>query len=225
MQDEDDDENPRPSLGTLLFFLGVVLFLIAFAHWERGCQRAHADELMTRDPLVLAVMDLQPTLSYEQAEQHVTWARAAVAGTPFKVERILGIAQAESSFDKRSVSRLECSGDVCQRVLGPLLTWSSRVKGPYFCGVMQVRAKHSRRECDRLRNDIPGNYLAGVAALTFWHNHPLCRRRADKARMYCALLGYGGGKPLILLGEHRYPGKVERRMERVEKLVAAHAAS
>lgn len=219
---DEDDENPKPSLRTLLFFLGVVFFLIGFAQYE-NCSRAHAEGLQPVDPLVLAVMDLQPTLTSEQAAWHVELARAAVAGTNIEVERILGMAQAESSFDQRSVSRLECSGDVCQRKLGVLLAWGPHIKGRYFCGVMQIRAGHSRKRCDALRADVAGNYVRGVQTLLTFYNDPRCRRARD--RMYCALLGYGGGYPLIEIGKHRYPGKVERRMQRVKKLAAAHASS
>lgn len=225
MSDEDDNENIKPSLGTLLFFLGVVLFLIAFAQWEHGCQTARADERRSADPLVLAVMDLEPSLTYEEAAHHVALARAAVAGTDIEVERILGMAQAESSFDRRSVSRLECFDGVCHRKLGVLLAWGPHIKGPYYCGVMQIRAKLSRRRCDALRADVPGNYVRGVQTLVTFYNDPKCRKKSASARMYCALLGYGGGYPLIEIGKHRYPGKVERRMQRVKKLAAAHASS
>lgn len=231
MDDEDDNENPKPSLATLLFFLGVVIFLIAFAQYE-NCARAHADELQPADPLVLAVMDLQPDLTVEEATWHVSLARDAVAGTNIEVERILGMTDIESTFDPRTVSRLECFSGVCHRKLGVLLAWGPHIKGPYFCGVMQVRAKHEckrcsdaqqRKRCDQLREDTSANYKAGVEILTSFYNDPRCRKRRD--RMYCALLGVGGGYPLIEIGKHRYPGKVERRMQRVKKLSAAHASS
>jgi hypothetical protein len=220
--DDDDRDPPGPSTGTLLFFLGALVFLIIATRWDR-CERAYA-ETSTSDPLALALMDIQPQLDEEEARAHVAMARAALEGTPFHVERVLAIAFVESSFDPRTVSRLECSDGECQRKLGVLLRWKPSIRGPYFCGVMQVMARHSRARCDELREDVPSNYVAGVGILHAWYNHPLCRKHR-RGRMYCALLGYGGGKPLILRGEHRYPGKIERAMGRIKRRVEANTSS
>jgi len=218
MTRHDDERNPAPPprLAGPIFLLFVVLLLIGVASLDR-CDRAHADTL---DPLALAIVDLEPSVSLAAAEHHVTWARAAA--DDLEPELMLAIAWHESRLIPRTVSRRWCLLGACVRRLGRLEAWTPLDTGPYFCGVMQVRALGSRARCEELMHDVPGTYAAGAALLRAWRDDPACHRHEDRER--CMLLGYGGGYRMVQRGDN-FPDEIARIVGRLRRRAAANTTS
>lgn len=218
------------SVKILLLDLLIVFFSLC---WQ--CSQAHAESAPI-EPLAMALREHRPQISERLAQKHVDWARAAVAGTNIEAEMTLGMAFRESGLNPFVVSRKQCGpeappkthrarkieaveGGFCWRERtvmkqpGPLDTL------PFFCGVMQMRSR-SWEECQRYANDTAGSYRLAVAHLLGWYNDPVCNKLSGEERMTCALLGYGGGYPLIKVKDYPYPRNVRAATARLKQRAA-----
>src|ERR1043166_7781087 len=162
-------------------------------------------------PLARAVMNSAPHLTIAQAHEHVVAAKLA-ATKGISAELLLGMAYVGSRYIPFGVSRMERG----RRMMG-IPKWKSPpryVTGPYFCGVSQVAAKMSWKRCLEFQ-DLNTSYRTSATELMSWVK--MCRK-IKKPGMRCALLGYGGGFPMIERGTSTYPNRVLRRAARLQKM-------
>lgn len=183
--------------------------------------------------LIAALLSFAPKyLDQDQAELHASAALAAedaVEARAVTAELLLSIAWVESRFNQDSLSYRDCSGKECKRKTGK---WDGEEPPPgarpsWYCGTMQVGGWVPWEECQRLRSDLPANYLSAAEHLEWWLNEPNCLKlRGDPdARLDCALRGYSGGYAAIKSEAEEYVGLVhaaERRFSvALEKRVAS----
>lgn len=165
--------------------------------------------LFSPTPLAQATQSQAPTYLSEEEAKLQTFA-AVISATPdIEAELLLAMAYIESRHQPEATSRVE--GGV--RVTG-IPSWSSpssRVTGPFFCGVTQAVAGLSWKRCLELR-DIMTAYSTTSKELTVW-------LKACRGQISCALTGYGGGYPAIKAGTSTYPNRVLHRARLLKKLV------
>lgn len=166
--------------------------------------------------LILALLQLHgDLLDVGSAMDHAEAARAAAEalGRPeVTPELLLGMAYVESGY--RPVRATYVARDGSRRA-----GWRSRRRPPgsrptYYCGPLQVRGETWGR-CLRRMDDLSGSYAAAAEELASWLDDPRCRRRSVDQRTRCALLGYGGGYPLIRRWRYPYPTRVLGRARRI----------
>lgn len=161
--------------------------------------------------------------SMEDAELHAFSAIDAAAWfgreeiTP---ELLVSMAAFESDYRSRVVSREVCKGGRCKRKTG---LWEHDWKPPghkkgstFFCGTLQVTAK-KWSECLTYNLDVEATYFVAAQELVEWLDSKKCKKRKGKSKLRCALLGYGGGHPLIRKWNHRYPTRIMKRMAEIEE--------
>lgn len=110
------------------------------------------------------------------------------------------------------------TGEVTWPRVGGVIQWKSPpagVKGPYCCGVLQVRAK-TWEGCLKLR-DLETGYREGVKVLTQWLEK--CQSygiKNPREKMRCALLRYGGVSK-EKWKTSTFPGEILGRTERLKR--------
>jgi len=142
-----------------------------------------------------------------KAAKHADAALYASQQTGVSPEILLGIAYVESRYFSEVVSRMECVAEECHRAGG---FWrsesrSSRFRGPYFCGALQVGGHVSWQRCRELISDLQENYLVAARHLQAWLDQPICH-----GNLRCALLGNAGGFPMIKANRSTYPQRCTR---------------
>lgn len=155
-------------------------------------------------------------LNKDTAMSHVLAAKAAETPT-VPATLLLSMAYSESRYKRRALSRVE---DGIRT--GGIPNWSyppSNVTGPYFCGVTQVAAQMSWKQCLAFQ-DIFLAYTTAARELDIWFNDPYCRNETE--RMKCALLGYGGGYPAVRAQTSTYPNRVLSRAKLFEKATSGN---
>jgi hypothetical protein len=86
---------------------------------------------------------------------------------------------------------------------------------------MQVGGNISWARCLELRENLQENYLVGAKHLRDWMKDSHCRRKKGKAKLRCALAGYGGGYKAIKKGsKSKYPTRCLMATRRVEQNAA-----
>jgi hypothetical protein len=170
---------------------------------------------MAYEYLLTALLQLRGAEVGDDGSLHVAAAvEASLAASRADVtpELLLAVARVESRFTPVLASYAKRSG-------GRGTNWRSRRRPPgsrpnYYCGVLQLRGESWGR-CLRRMDDVPGSYRRAADELVFWLDSRHCRRRPPERRLRCALLGYGGGRPLIRRWRYPYPGRVLREARRL----------
>lgn len=153
-------------------------------------------------------------LTRARAVFHATAALRASKLTGIEAELLLAMTLFESSYNTYSISRMVETDGIWERKTGHVYGRAKpkNVRGPYFCGVMQVGSggtSLSWDDCWRFIDDIPGTYLEGAQHLVDWMDDKTCRNRKGTKRLQCGLLAYRGGYPGIAANGN-YPSRAFR---------------
>lgn len=158
----------------------------------------------------------------ETAAAHVAAADAA-ATSVVSASLLLSLAAQESHYNPSWVSRAQCAGATCRRVVGlvPRRVAPAGARGPFFCGFLQARAS-SWAECLAIREAPPAaQYLAARRHLESWMAGRRCRVFSGTAQLDCALRGYGGNPR----ANFAYAARVRRGMGASRVSASATAAA
>jgi hypothetical protein len=161
--------------------------------------------------LLSALLTFAPKyLDVDIASAHVRAALAAEHETGVDAHLLLAVGYIESRYDRRTLSRWECTGKVCHRVRGswPHVDPPANAHPDWYCGVMQVGGNVPWSTCQRLRFDLDRNYLVGARHLLWWMGVPECRDLSAREQRDCALRGYNGGYPAIRRKSQKYVNMV-----------------
>lgn len=162
----------------------------------------------TADAPVLAQLADFASVSTETARTHLIAARRG-ASPAVDAEILLAMASVESHLRRDWVSGLACDENACARTIARRRASSAPrgLRGPFFCGVLQMRAE-TWEACLRLReSSLDSQYAAARAHLEMWRAGARCRRFRAPEDLTCALRGYGGNSEANL----RYARRILRR--------------
>lgn len=130
----------------------------------------------------------------EIAKLHAEAALEAEEQTGINANLLLGIGWVESRYNPDALSRQQCKSQNCKRITTP---WPGVNQPPgsrptWYCGVTQVGGSISWPDCQKLRENLKLNYLAGAKHLAYWATQKPCKN-PKKDNYSCALRGYNGG--------------------------------